>query len=307
MLQKMKVIIDTDPGIDDFFALIMAANSEHLDILGITAVAGNQIMDKIAANALGIAELLKIEVPVAKGADRPLLAPQITASVIHGESGLGNFKLPEPKRPFDERYAWDMIYDIASENPGEVTIIAIGPMTNIAIALMKYPELSRLIARVISMGGSTGWGNRGAYGEFNYYVDPLAAQLVFKSGIPVDMVGLNVTMQTGMSQEEFDELGRTKCKHIDELTHLWEFYRNIYVDNDLGFNIVAMHDSLAVAYAIDPSVLEMREAYVQVDMSEGPCRGRSVIDWRGEPNSKVATKVDKERFMGLVKESFERF
>lgn len=307
MRQKMKVIIDTDPGIDDFFALIMAAGSENLDIMGITAVAGNQTMDKIAANALGIAELLELDAPVSKGAYRPLLAPQITASVVHGETGLGNFELPEPKRQFDGRYAWDMIYDIARENPGEVTLIAIGPLTNVAIALMKYPDLNRLLPRIIAMGGSTGWGNRGAYGEFNFYVDPLAAQLVFNSGIPVDMVGLNVTMQTGMSQEEFDELSRLKCRHVNELMHLLDFYRDIYRKNDLGFNIVAMHDSLAVAYAIDPSLLKMREGYVQVDVSGGPCRGRSIVDWHDTPNARVAVEVDKDRFLNLVKESFQWF
>lgn len=302
----MKVIIDTDPGIDDFFALILAAGS-GLDVLALTAVAGNQTMDRIASNALGIAKLLGWDIPVSKGAEQPLIAPQITAEVVHGDSGLGNFKLPAHDRSFDRRHAWDLIYDKAAAFPGGVTIIAIGPLTNIAIALMKYPELSRLIPRIIVMGGSTGWGNRGAYGEFNFYVDPLAAQLVFSSGIPIDMVGLNVTMQTGMSAEEFDELGKTRCTHVRELMQLLDFYRDIYRKNDLGFNIVAMHDSLAVAYAQEPGVLEMRSARVTIDLSEGACRGRSIVDWGGEPNARVAVNVDRKRFLKLVKASFERF
>ncbi len=305
-MDKHPIIIDTDPGIDDFFAMILAASAENLEIRGVTAVAGNQVMEKIAGNARGIAQFLGWEVPVCIGADRPLLIPQITAAQVHGDTGLGHFPLPEPQRDFDARYAWDFIHEEAVAAGGSLEVIAIGPLTNLAIALWKYPDLSGLIRRLVIMGGSTQWGNRGAYGEFNFYVDPHAAQVVFSSGIPIEMVGLNVTMQTGLSDAEFDELAQLGGPNRKAYADLLAFYRNIYRVNDLGFQIVAMHDSLAVAYAMDPQVLEMRDGFVQIDCSTGPCRGRSVVDWEHEkPNARVAVAVDNTRFWQMIKRSLE--
>lgn len=305
-MTKHKIILDTDPGIDDFFAMLLAADAQNLELRGVTAVAGNQVMEKIANNARGIAQLLGWDCPVSLGADRPLLIPQITASQVHGDTGLGNFPLPAPQKDADERLAWDFIYEEATALDGELEILAIGPLTNLAIAFLRYPDLPQKLRRIVLMGGATEWGNRGAYGEFNFYVDPHAAEIVFSSGVPIDMVGLNVTMQTGISDEEFDDIARTVGDSRKVYSELLEFYRNIYRVNDLGFRIVAMHDSLAAAFLMDERVLEMRKAKVQIDCSTGLCRGRSIADFKSEsPNARVAVAVDRPRFWDMVMHSLQ--
>jgi len=305
-MERKKVIIDTDPGIDDFLALILAKSSEILDIRGITAVAGNQTLDKIAKNALGIAEFLKLDAPVAKGADKPLIFNQVTASIVHGDTGLGNFKLPVPSRDFDSRYAWDLIYDEAVAAKGELSIISIAPMTNIAIALYKYPELKHLIKNITAMGGSTENGNIGILGEFNFYVDPHAARSVFRSGIPINMIGLNVTSKTSMNDEEFGTLQGIKCKKPDDFFNLMNLYRSTHTAFG-SQKTIAMHDSLAVAYEADPSILTMLETYVEIETGAGLCRGRSIINRNAAPNSKIAVDLDKKRFLSMVKDSFRIF
>ncbi len=303
---KHKIILDTDPGIDDFFAMLLAADAQNLELHGVTAVAGNQVMDKIATNARGIARLLNWDCPVCLGADRPLLIPQITAAQVHGDTGLGNFPLPADPPQADGRLAWDFIYEEAVALDGELEILAIGPLTNLAIAFLRYPDLPQKLRRIVLMGGATAWGNRGAYGEFNFYVDPHAAEIVFSSGVPIDMVGLNVTMQTGISDAEFDDIARTVGERRKAYSELLEFYRNIYRVNDLGFRIVAMHDSLAAAFLMDESVLEMRPANVQIDCSTGLCRGRSIADFQStNPNARVAVAVDRPRFWDMVMHSLQ--
>ena len=228
----------------------------------------------------------------------------MTASVVHGETGLGGFPLPISNRALDPRPAWRLIYDEALAAGDELEIIAIGPMTNIAIALLRYPELAGMIRRIVSMGGSTEWGNRGAYGEFNYYVDPHAAQIVFQSGIPVHMVGLNVTMKTGMSEAEINSLYAAVAQK--EYEELLDFYRQVYAENDLGFQVVAIHDALAVAYAIDPSVLHLEKAHVEVDTSSGPCRGRTVLSYGSPSHSLAATAVNKPQFLTMIRDALAR-
>ncbi|HIU35306.1 MAG TPA: nucleoside hydrolase [Candidatus Fimenecus excrementigallinarum] len=306
-MQTHKILLDTDPGIDDFFAMLLLADAQNVELCGVTAVAGNQVMDKIVRNARGIAALLGWTCPVAAGAAGPMCLPQITAGEVHGDTGLGHFPLPAPTAPLDARPAWELLYEQARALDGALEVLAIGPLTNLAVAFLAHPDLPRYLRRIVVMGGSTEWGNRGAYGEFNFYVDPHAAAVVFGAGVPIDMVGLNVTMQTGISDAEFDGIARLVGETGRAYSELLDFYRNIYRDNDLGFQIVAMHDSLAAALLMDEGVLDLRPAAVRIDCSPGPCRGRSLVDFASQtPNARVAVAVDRPRFWELVLHSLRR-
>ena len=179
-MKNIPIIIDTDPGVDDFIAIMLANSCDKLDIRALTAVAGNQTLEKTVKNSLNIAELLKMDTRIAKGAEKPLNIDLMVADHVHGDSGLGPVVLKDSLRELDKDYAWDVIYQEAIKAEGKLQIIAIGPLTNIAIALMKYADLYKHIDKIVIMGGSTGIGNVRPYSEFNIWADPFAADVVFK-------------------------------------------------------------------------------------------------------------------------------
>lgn len=300
-MSKIPVIIDTDPGIDDFLAIMLAKSSAKLDIRAITAVCGNQTLEKTSKNALDIANLLDIDVAVAKGAQTPLDRELYTAGDVHGENGIGNIYLEASSKEFDNRYAWDLIYDEAKKENGNLEIIAIGPLTNIAIAVLKYPELVNMVKRLTIMGGSASSGNRTEHAEFNIWADPLAADIVFKSGFNMVMVGLDVTRKTLLSEENIEEIKAVKSEHIDIIGSLLDEMFKRY--KKLGNPGVVIHDALAVAYVIDESCLELKNCQVSIESRDEIRIGKTIVDLEGkDKNVAVAFEVD----FNLFKDLFEK-
>jgi len=260
-----RVIIDTDPGVDDAFALLLAMRSPELKIEAITAVAGNVPLDITLPNALRMVEISgRTDIPVAAGAKAPLMRRLVSAAYAHGNNGLGGAVFPEPKLKPMEVPAAELIRQIVHEYPHEVTLITLGPLTNVAAALNSDDELAGLIKGLTMMGGSLSGGNITPAAEFNIYVDPEAAHIVFQSGIPVTMVGLDVTRKTSLTEEHVRLLLSSQNPVSQAAAKI---ARNAIDHNrSQGFLVGPnMHDSLAVSSFLDPSLLKWKEYYVDVE------------------------------------------
>jgi inosine-uridine nucleoside N-ribohydrolase len=262
-----RVIIDTDTGVDDALALLFAMRSTELKIEAITAVAGNVPLELTLPNALRMVEIAgRTDIPVAAGAKVPLVRRLVTAAYAHGENGLGGAIFPEPKiKPVAEPAA-EFIRQIVRKYPGEVTLIPVGPLTNIATALNLDSRLASMVRGIVLMGGSLSGGNITPAAEFNIYVDPEAARIVFQSGIPVTMVGLDVTRMTSLTEDHVRVLEAAQNPVSQAAAKI---ARNAINHNrERGFLVGPnMHDSLAVAGFIDPSLLKLKEYYVDVETS----------------------------------------
>jgi inosine-uridine nucleoside N-ribohydrolase len=271
-----RVMIDTDPGVDDALALLLAMRSPELKIEAITVVAGNVPLDLGLPNALRMVEIAgRKDIPVAAGARTPLLRRLITATYVHGENGLAGAVFPDPTlKPITEAAA-DVIQDTASKYPSEITLITIGPLTNIAAALHADPDLARKIPRLVMMGGSLSGGNITPAAEFNIYVDPEAARTVFQSGIPITMVGLDVTRKTSLTEDHVRTLEAAQNPVSQAAAKIAR--RAIEQHRERGFVVGPnMHDSLAVAGFLDPSLLTLKEYYVDVETSGELTAGETV-------------------------------
>jgi len=302
---KKPIIIDCDPGLDDAIAIFMASANDNFDIRAITAVAGNQILGKTSINALKLIDFAGKDIPVAKGASRPLFAEQKTAAHVHGESGLGDIVLPEPKRDFSALNAYDTIYNEAVKHTKELVIVALGPLTNIALAVLKYPDLKEHIAGIILMGGSCGCGNDTPAAEFNIYADPDAAKIVFESGIDITMAGLDVTHTALVMPNEIKEIAAYNNKVSDVAARILE--NTLGFCSRYGFGGAVMHDPLAMAYAIDPGVMTCREYHVDVETKGEFTKGKTVVDIYNvtgkKPNVHVGVEIDRERFVSILKKA----
>src|SRR6478672_3696673 len=260
-----RVLIDTDPGVDDALALLLAMRSPELKIEAITPVAGNVPLDLTLPNALRMVEIAgRTDIPVAAGAKSPLVRRLVTAAYAHGENGLGGAVFPEPKTKPIAQPAAEFIRGIVRKYPGEVTLIPIGPLTNIATALNLDSELAAMVRGIVLMGGSLSGGNITPAAEFNIYVDPEAARIVFQSGIPITMVGLDATRKTSLTEEHVRTLEAAQNPVSQAAAKIG---RNAINHNrEQGFLVGPnMHDSLAVAGFLDPSLLTLREYYVDVE------------------------------------------
>ena len=271
-----RVIIDTDPGTDDAFALLLAMRSPELKIEGITPVSGNVPLELTLPNALRMVEIAgRTDIPVAAGAKLPLVRRLVTAEYAHGNNGLAGTIFPEPKlKPIAEPAA-EFIRRIVRSHPGEVTLITIGPLTNVASALLGDDHLAGMIKGVVMMGGSLSGGNITPSAEFNIYVDPEAARVVFQSGIPITMVGLDVTRKTALT---WDHLRALESSTNPVAQAAARIARNtIEMDEKAGFATgQKMHDSLAVAAFLDPSLLRFEKFYVDVETSGELSAGETV-------------------------------
>lgn len=309
MADKLPVIIDTDPGIDDALAIMLAQASGCLDIVGITAVDGNVKEEYTSRNALNLASFLKLGCPVTHGATRSLSVPAPRrAENVHGEKGFGSVVLPSAQADFDARIAWDFIYDKAVEL-GHLTIIAIGPLTNIAKLLQLHPDAKQHIDRIIIMGGSTDLGNVTEYSEFNFWADPLAAKIVFESGIDIIMAGLNVTLFTGVPLTFLKELGERESRIASVVRDMTNDYSD-RVGNRQDEATSVIHDAIAVFYAAHPECCTTCRAYVHIDASdEGPHRGQSVAEYDDPSlfNTTVITDVDMERYKQCYRDMIDYF
>lgn len=310
MPTPLPVILDGDPGLDDAIAWLLAfASPEELDVLALTTVHGNVGLNLTTRNAGVTLALAGADVPVYAGADRPLLRPLATAPEVHGESGLPAADLPGPSREAEAKHAVNFIVRTVRERPGEVTLVATGPLTNVALAFRLAPDLPGLLREVVWMGGSTREGNRTPAAEFNALADPHAAQIVLGSGAQVRMFGLNATMQAVATPDRVGQLralgNRAGTVSADFLT----FYAGVYRER-YKMTGGALHDPLAVAATIRPSLCEMRPMHVQVETHEGLNFGRTVCDLHGvtgeAANVEVAVGVDDGAFFELLLERVGR-
>jgi pyrimidine-specific ribonucleoside hydrolase len=297
------VILDVDPGHDDAVAIMLACGAPGLDLLALTTIAGNVPLEKTTRNALRILSLIgHTDVPVAAGASSPLRRPLHTAEDIHGESGLDGPEIPDPSFEADERSATELVADTLKATPEPVTLIPTGPLTNIATFLREYPELKSRIARISLMGGSIGLGNTTPAAEFNVYVDPEAAREVFESGLPIVMCGLDVTHQADTGPAEREAL-RSLGRVGGVITELLQFFAATY-KRAFGFDASPLHDPVAVAAVMEPSLLETRPMRVDVECESELTRGETVCDFYGitgkPPNAEVGVALDREGFFDLL-------
>jgi purine nucleosidase len=301
------VLIDTDPGIDDAIALLLALRSPELDVRGITVVQGNV---PVEAGTLNVFKVLdpagRLDVPVARGAGRPLLRQSITAEIVHGNDGLADLMPPPERVPVQDEYGPAFVARHATESGRPVTVVTLGPLSNLAIALLSVPEAVAGIERVVAMGGAMRVeGNVTPAAEYNIYSDPEAAAVVLRSGVPFTLVPLDATIQAtvdGATGERLQEADDPVERFLGGLiVHLAGIYRRYYRTDS-----VAMHDPLAMAVAIDPSLVETRRLHVAVETGGVLSAGRTVADfWNipepwGEPNADVALSIDPARFDDLL-------
>jgi inosine-uridine nucleoside N-ribohydrolase len=303
-LSPKPVILDVDPGHDDAVALMLACGHPGLDLLAVTTVAGNVSLEKTTRNALRVLSLVGCtDVPVGAGASEPLARPLHTAEDIHGKSGLdGPEEIPEATFEPDERGAVELISATLRASAEPVTLVPVGPLTNVATFLREHPDLKDRIARISLMGGSIGLGNTTPAAEFNIYVDPEAAREVFESGLPITMSGLDVTHQAGAGPEERQRL-RATGRVGGVVAGFLDFFAAAY-EGVFGFDAPPLHDPVAVAAVLDPGLLKTRPMHVDVECESELTRGETVCDFYGvtgkEPNAEVGVELDREGFFELL-------
>jgi inosine-uridine nucleoside N-ribohydrolase len=295
-VDPIPVLIDCDPGQDDAIALLLALGSPELDVLGVTTVAGNQTVEKTTANALKVLQLARrADLPVAKGAERPLVRELVTAADAHGDSGLDGPDLPRSAQGPLDIHAVDFLAGVMLRQPRAVTLVALGPLTNVALLLARHPDAARRLGRIVLMGGAIGPGNMTAAAEFNIWVDPEAAHRVFSSGLDLTMVGLDVTNLAVLTAEHAEQL-RGTGRVGAAVAAMLDFYRGFY-EAAYEHGGCPVHDAVAIAHLIRPELLRTLDRHVEVDTSAGICRGRTVVDMRrrrvlAEPNAHVAVDID---------------
>jgi pyrimidine-specific ribonucleoside hydrolase len=300
----MKILIDCDPGHDDMMAIMLACASPELELLGVSTVAGNQTGEKTYRNALRTLTLIgRTDIPVARGADKPLLRPLTVAPEIHGVSGLDGADLPEPAFRGLAEHASDFLIRNIMESRDPVTLVPTGPLTNVALALLKEPELARRVQRIVLMGGAVRESNITPAAEFNIYVDPEAARIVFGCGAPLVMVGLDVTNRARLSFQDIEELASWQGRVSRVVAPLLRFFaqtnREVF-----GFDGAPLHDALAVAHLVRPEVIKTRKMNVEIETAGELTRGRTVADVYGiskrKPNAEVALEVDLPLFKEML-------
>jgi inosine-uridine nucleoside N-ribohydrolase len=298
-----RMILDCDPGHDDAIALMLALASPELELLGVTTVSGNHTLERTTANAIRVLDHLgRDDVPVAAGAHRPLVREPHTAAHVHGETGLDGPNLPPPARGPEPKHAIDWIARTLTSEPSPVTLVAIGPLTNVALLLARYPGLEPRIQRLVLMGGAIAEGNVTPAAEFNIWADPEAARRVFSSGLDVTMVGLDVTHKALLTQADVDGLllAGSAGKLVAEL---YGFYAQHH-KHRYGWDGVPVHDAVAVAHVIDGTLLLTKDCGVVVDTGPELSRGRTYVDLWGaagwERDCHVAVDVQADRFIALL-------
>jgi len=293
------ILIDCDPGHDDAIALLLALASPELELLGVTSVSGNQTLEKTTANAIRVLEFAgRTDIPVAAGADRPLVRDRFVASYVHGETGLDGPDLPPARAQPVSRHAVDFLADKIRERDGAVTLVPIGPLTNVALLLALHPDARP--ERIVLMGGAVAEGNVTPAAEFNIWADPEAAARVFGSGLDVTMVGLDVTHRALFTSAHVGRLAGRVGGMVAELLRFYgHFHKEVY-----NFDGSPIHDAVAVAHVIRADLLKTEHLNTEIDIESELCRGRTVVDvWRRsgrEPNSNVAVDIDADGFLDLL-------
>lgn len=311
-MQARKIIIDTDPGQDDAVAILLALASPELDVLGITAVAGNVPLRLTQLNARKVCELAgKPQTKVFAGAIRPMVRPLVTAEEVHGKTGLDGPDLPEPKMPLQEQHAVDFIVEtLMAEEPGTVTLCPLGPLTNIGLALVREPRIAKRIDQIVLMGGGFfEGGNVTPAAEFNIYVDPHAADVVFRSGVPITVMPLDVThkaLTTAKRVEAFRKLGTRVGDATAEMLDFFERYDEGKYGTDGG----PLHDPCVIAWLLKPDLFSGRHVNVTIETASELTMGMTVVDWWGvtkrPKNAQVMRDIDADGYFALLVERLGR-
>ena len=300
---KIPIILDGDPGHDDAIAWVLAFACPELEVLGVTTVSGNAPIGRTTRNMLQIITLLGVrDVPLAQGAEKPVCGEVLTAASVHGDSGLDGPRLPEPEAKLCGLGGVGLMAKLLRESVRPVTIVPTGPLTNVAGLLLAHPELKEKIAGVSMMGGGLLMGNWTPAAEFNILADPEAAAIVFESGLPITMAGLDVTEKAYITPDEFGQIravgGKVAVIVADWLEYFYQFHKAH------GYPGAPLHDAVAVVALIKPDILTMREVYVQVETQGEYCRGATFADFysraRQPPNTRAIMDIDRAAFVDLI-------
>lgn len=305
--KRIPVILDGDPGHDDAIAWTLANASDLLDIRAVTSVSGNQTIQKTTYNALRIMTLIGCHAPMAMGREKPLVADNIISTAVHGKTGLDGPALPEPEMEPLDMDASTLMAKVIEESSDPVTIVPTGPLTNVAALLILHPELKSKISHISLMGGGLAYGNWTPAAEFNILVDPEAADIVYESGIPITMAGLDVTEKALVYPEDFERVRRVGNKVSSVVADWLEFFYGFH--RKLGYPGAPVHDACAVAALIAPEIMEMKEVYVGIETTGTYCRGMTVADFGGrlgrKPNVRAIMGIDRSRFVDLLVKAAE--
>ncbi|MYL28757.1 ribonucleoside hydrolase [Halobacillus halophilus] len=308
---KRKVILDCDPGHDDAISIILAASKESpLQIEAITTVAGNVDLEKCTYNALNVCEMIGLDVPVAMGAEKPLLGKKVTAGDFHGESGLDGPELPSiPVRKPVDQHAVDLIIEKVLESEQKITLVPTGPLTNIALALMKEPKIKENVEEIVLMGGGT-FGNWTPTAEFNIWVDAEAAEVVFESGVPIAMFGLDVTHLALADREVMDRVAAVDHPVAHFVFELLEFFSKTYKDV-FNFEAGPIHDACTAMYLMNPDLFEFKHVHVDIETKGEYTKGMTSVDLLGvtkkPPNVHFAVHLHQHSFWDRFEEALKSY
>jgi len=303
----LPIILDCDPGHDDAIALVLALASPELEVKAVTSSAGNQTPDKTLRNVLRMLTLLKrSDIPVAGGAVKPLMRDLIIADNVHGETGLDGPALPEPDFAPQNCTAVELMAKVLRESPEPVTLVATGPQTNVALLLNSHPELHAKIARIVIMGGAMGLGNWTPAAEFNIYVDPEAAEIVFQSGIPVVMADLDVTHRAQIMADDIERFRAINNPVARTVAELLDFFMEYHKTEKWGFQGAPLHDPCTIAWLLKPEIFTTARRWVGVETQGKYTQGMTVVDYfmlsGNEPNTDIMLDIDRQAFVDLLAE-----
>ena len=306
-MEKSKIILDCDPGHDDAVAVMMAAVHPGIDLLGITTVAGNQVLSKTSVNALKVCQYLELDVDVYAGMDRPLVREQVIAEDIHGESGLDGPIFDQLNRSLNKTHAVDYIAETLLSSEGDIILTATGPLTNLAAVFRRNPEAADKVKQIILMGGAYQLGNVTPAAEFNIFADAEAAHVVFTSNIPIVMMGLDLTRQALCYPNIIERMEKLKNPAARLFGDLMRFFCKTQ-KLVFGWEGGPLHDPTCIAYLIDPGCIELMPMHTEVEIRSEKCYGRTLCDYfntqgkNGSTLTQVSVQLDKERFWDIVEE-----
>lgn len=310
-MDRCKIILDCDPGHDDAIAIMLAGNTPGIELLGITVVAGNQTLDKTSKNALKVCQYLGIDVPVHSGCSGPMIRDkQIICSEIHGETGLDGPKFSALTKKIEKKHGVQFIIDTLMASEGDITLVATGPLTNIAMAIRMNPKIVDKIKRIVIMGGTYQLGNVTPAAEFNILADADAAHVVFTCGRKVEMVGLDVTRKVLCYPKIIERMKKLDTKASKLFEDLMLFF-NESQKKMFGWEGGPLHDPVTIAYLIDPTLLETKSMYTEIDIRSIQSYGRTNCDFYGnsgkQPNAEIAVEIDVEKFWNIVEQAITRY
>ena len=306
---KRNIVLDCDPGHDDAVAILLAGKNPNINLLGISVVAGNQTIEKTARNALNVATYLGINVPICIGCEFPMVRERVICAAIHGESGLDGFDFPDYGDKFDKRHGVQLLIDSVMNND-KVTIVATGPLTNVAMAIKMEPRILKRLDEIVIMGGSVDNGNTSPAAEFNIMCDPEAAHVVFSSGVTVRMVGLNVTRKVIVTDEVVNRMEKINNKASDMFVKLMKVF-NENQRKTFGVSAGPLHDPATIASIIDESLIKWQKMNVVIDISHGPSYGRTNCDvfnyLQAPQNAYVAMDIDVNKYWDIIEKGIRAY